>query len=37
MKKNLRNVSEKRENMTMNSVNSKKNNELVNNLCDLPA
>ena len=35
MKENVRNVSEKQENMRLNSVNSKKNsnNEFVNNLC----
>ena len=31
--KNVRNVSKKQENMRLNSVNSKKNNEFVNNLC----
>ena len=35
MKENVRNVSEKQENMRLNSVNSKKksNTEFVNNLC----
>ena len=32
MKENVRNVSEKQENMRLYSVNSKKNNELVNSL-----
>ena len=32
MKENVKNVSEKQENMRLNSVNSKKNNEFVNNL-----
>ena len=35
MKENMRNVSEKQENVRLNSVNSKKkiNNEFVDNLC----
>ena len=32
MKENVKNVSEKQENMRLNSVNSKKSNEFVNNL-----
>ena len=34
MKKNVSNVSKKQKNMRLNSANSKKNNELGNNLCD---